>query len=101
MQDPFFPKIIGRPGDCFAKCRDAVGFSLGQIRPHPWNYEAIFSCRYAKTLGCKTKEGAVGYMSKRTGAWRTCIKGKGRAGQPSFGTGFIGARNESYVPVSG
>lgn len=64
-------KTIGHEGDCMLKCRDV-----------PWYVESPYtqnsrtmpyrSCRTAKSIGCKTPSGELGYINKRTDKWVAC-----------------------------
>lgn len=75
-----FPKKIGQIGDCFSKCRDipyALLPKFKQSHTHHPNcggdcLRMHHSCLYAKSLGCSTPSGKLGYQDKKTSAWKTC-----------------------------
>jgi len=60
------PKIIGKTGDCFAKCNHVVNAIMGTDK-----------CKYARDLDCKTDAGRTGYIKEgipgiQKPSWQTC-----------------------------
>lgn len=69
-----WPRVIGKAGECFSKCRDIPFFVMDANTRADKGGREDASCRYAAVLKCKTPAGKLGFVDRRTGAWRRCYK---------------------------